>query len=52
MCGDLACAVHVRVEQATAALRPDPGTTVAERRSGLRERVQRFVAPVLGPPGG
>jgi len=52
VCGDLACAEHVRVERATAALRPDPGTTVAERRAGLRERAQRFVASVLGPPGG
>ena len=38
---------HVRVERATAALRPDPGTTVDERRAALRERAQRFVAAVL-----
>lgn len=47
VCGDLACAEHVRVERATAALRPDPGTTVDERRAALRERAQRFVAAVL-----
>ncbi len=50
VCGDLACAQHVRVERATAALRPDPGTTVDERRAGLRERAQRFVGTVLGRP--
>lgn len=50
MCGDLACAQHVRVERATVALRPDPGTTVDERRAGLRERAQRFVASVLDQP--
>lgn len=50
VCGDLACARHVRVERASAALRPDPGTTVDERRAGLRERAQRFVASVLDQP--
>jgi hypothetical protein len=52
VCGDLACAEHVRVERATAALRPDPGTTVDERRAALRERAQRFVAAVLGRADG
>ncbi len=51
VCSDLACAEHVRVERATAALRPDPGTTVAERRAGLRERARRFVDAVLGTTG-
>jgi FBP C-terminal treble-clef zinc-finger len=50
VCGDLACARHVRVERATAALRPDPGTTVDERRAGLRERARRFVTSVLDQP--
>ncbi len=50
VCGDLACAQHVRVERATAALRPDPGTTVDERRAGLRERARRFVTAVLDQP--
>lgn len=49
VCGDLACAEHVRVERATAALRPDPGTTVDERRAGLRGRARRFLASVLEP---
>jgi hypothetical protein len=48
VCGDLACAQHVRVERATAALRPTPGTDVEERRAGLRERAQEFVRAVLG----
>jgi hypothetical protein len=48
VCGDLACARHVRVERATAALRPTPGTTVEERRAGLRERAGEFVRAVLG----
>ncbi|MFC4945897.1 FBP domain-containing protein [Pseudonocardia sp. GCM10023141] len=47
VCGDLRCAEHVRVEKATAALRPTPGTTVDERRSGLRERAQEFARAVL-----
>lgn len=47
VCGDLACAQHVRVEKATAALRPTPGTSVEERRAGLRERAQEFVRAVL-----
>jgi FBP C-terminal treble-clef zinc-finger len=47
VCGDLACARHVRVEKATAALRPTPGTDVEERRAGLRERAQEFVRTVL-----
>lgn len=48
VCGDLLCAQHVRVEKATAALRPTPGTGVEERRAGLRERAQEFVRAVLG----
>ncbi|ANY10093.1 FBP domain-containing protein [Pseudonocardia sp. HH130630-07] len=48
ICADLACAEHVRVEKATAALKPTPGTTVDERRAGLRERATEFVAAVLG----
>lgn len=48
VCGDLRCAQHVRVEKATAALRPTPGTTVDERRAGLRERARQFVDAVLG----
>ena len=48
VCGDLACARHIRVEKATAALRPTPGTDVEERRAGLRERAQEFVRAVLG----
>ncbi|MCW0215443.1 MAG: FBP domain-containing protein [Pseudonocardia sp.] len=48
VCGDLACAQHVRVEKATAALRPTPGTTVEERRAGLRERARDFAKAVLG----
>jgi hypothetical protein len=48
VCSDLACALHIRVERATSALRPDPGTTLDDRRTGLRERAQRFVASVLG----
>lgn len=51
-CGDLACAQHVRVERAGAGLRPDPGTTVDERRAGLRERAQQFVGTVLDRPAG
>jgi hypothetical protein len=47
VCGDLACAQHVRVEKASAALRPTPGTTVEERRAGLRERAGDFVRSVL-----
>ncbi|MBW0114684.1 FBP domain-containing protein [Pseudonocardia abyssalis] len=47
VCGDLRCAQHVRVEKATAALRPTPGTSVEERREGLRERARRFVDAVL-----
>nr|WP_222131521.1 FBP domain-containing protein [Pseudonocardia sp. C8] len=46
ICADLACAEHVRVETATAALRPAPGTTVDERRAGLRERAAEFLAAV------
>ncbi|MFG1634445.1 FBP domain-containing protein [Pseudonocardia alni] len=46
ICADLACAEHVRVETATAALKPAPGTTVDERRAGLRERAAEFVAAV------
>lgn len=48
VCGDLACARHVRVEKATAALRPTPGTDVEQRRAGLRERAQEFAKAVLG----
>ncbi len=48
ICADLACAEHVRVETATAALKPTPGTTVDERRAGLRERAVEFVAAVTG----
>jgi hypothetical protein len=48
VCSDLRCAQHVRVERATAALRPTPGTDVEERRAGLRERAQQFVQAVLG----
>ncbi len=48
ICADLACAEHVRVEAATAALRPTPGTTVDERRAGLRERAAEFVSAVTG----
>lgn len=48
VCGDLLCAQHVRVEKATAALRPTPGTDVEERRAGLRERALEFAAAVLG----
>jgi treble-clef zinc-finger protein len=47
VCGDLACAQHIRVEKATVALRPTPGTSVEERRAGLRERAQEFVRAVL-----
>lgn len=47
VCGDLACAQHVRVEKATAALRPEPGLTVDERRAGLRTRALEFVRSVL-----
>jgi hypothetical protein len=47
VCGDLACARHVRVEKATAALRPTPGTDVEERRAGLRKRAREFVRAVL-----
>ncbi|ALE72242.1 hypothetical protein AD006_09770 [Pseudonocardia sp. EC080610-09] len=46
ICTDLACAEHVRVETATAVLKPTPGTTVDERRAGLRERAVEFVAAV------
>ena len=49
VCADLACAAHVRVEKATAALRPAPGLSVDERRAGLRERASAFVAEVLAP---
>ncbi|MDN5917083.1 MAG: FBP domain-containing protein [Pseudonocardia sp.] len=52
VCADLACARHVRVEKATVALRPVPGTDVAQRRAGLRERALAFVATVTGPPVG
>jgi hypothetical protein len=48
VCGDLACAEHVRVEKATAALKPTPGTDVEQRRAGLRERAREFVDAVLG----
>jgi hypothetical protein len=48
-CGDLACARYVRVEKATAALRPDPGLGVDERRAGLRARVAAFAGTVLDP---
>ncbi|GAA4545875.1 FBP domain-containing protein [Pseudonocardia xishanensis] len=48
VCADLACADHVRVEKATAALRPAPGLSVDERRAGLRERAAAFAAEVLG----
>ncbi|SFN90481.1 FBP C-terminal treble-clef zinc-finger [Pseudonocardia ammonioxydans] len=48
ICADLACAEHVRQEHATAALRPTPGTTVDERRTGLQERAAEFVATVTG----
>ena len=48
-CGDLACARYVRVERATAALRPDPGIGVDERRAGLRARVAAFAETVLDP---
>ncbi|MEQ3550624.1 FBP domain-containing protein [Pseudonocardia nematodicida] len=48
ICADLACAQHVRVETATAALKPTPGTTVDERRAGLRERAVEFVGAVTG----
>lgn len=48
VCADLACSQHVRVETATAALRPAPGTTVDERRAGLRERAAEFAAAVTG----
>jgi hypothetical protein len=47
VCGDLACAKHVRVEKATAALRPTPGTDVEERRAGLLKRAREFVRAVL-----
>jgi hypothetical protein len=47
VCGDLACARHVRIEKATAALRPTPGTDVEQRRAGLRERAREFVRSVL-----
>ncbi|WP_018331456.1 FBP domain-containing protein [Actinomycetospora chiangmaiensis] len=43
VCADLACARHVRVDRPTAALRPDPGLTVDERRRGLRERAREFL---------
>ncbi|MFP5019874.1 FBP domain-containing protein [Pseudonocardia phyllosphaerae] len=46
ICADLSCAEHVRVEKATAALKPAPGMTVDERRAGLRERAAEFVAAV------
>lgn len=52
VCGDLACAQHIRVERAGAALRPDPGTTVDERRAGLRERAGQFVGTVLDRTAG
>jgi hypothetical protein len=48
VCRDLACARHVRVVKATAALRPTPGTDVEQRRAGLRERAQEFAKAVLG----
>ena len=51
VCGDLRCAQHVRVERATATLRPTPGTTVDERRAGLRERAAEFVRAVLDGSG-
>lgn len=47
VCADLACAEHVRVERATAALRPAPGLSVDERRAGLRDRAAAFAAEVL-----
>ncbi|GAA2890134.1 FBP domain-containing protein [Pseudonocardia halophobica] len=46
VCADLGCRHHVRVEKATAALRPAPGLTVDERRAGLRERASAFVEEV------
>ncbi|MFR9803120.1 FBP domain-containing protein [Pseudonocardia sp. RS010] len=47
VCADLDCRHHVRVEKATAALRPAPGLTVDERRAGLRERAAAFVGEVV-----
>jgi hypothetical protein len=47
VCADLGCRHHVRVEKATAALRPAPGLTVDERRAGLRERAAAFVEDVV-----
>ncbi len=49
VCADLACAEHVRIEKATATLRPAPGLTVDERRAGLRIRAQAFAAEVVDP---
>ncbi|WP_432493961.1 FBP domain-containing protein [Kineococcus gypseus] len=47
-CADLACARCVEVQRATAALRPDPGRTVEERRADLARRAGAFVDAVLG----
>jgi len=48
MCADLACSRRVRTEIPPWLRERDPAEVVAERAAELRERVQGFVAAVLG----
>ncbi len=48
MCADLGCSRRVRTEIPPWLRERDPAEVVAERAADLRERVQGFVAAVLG----
>jgi hypothetical protein len=47
VCSDLACADNVRVLRPTPTLKPDPGLSIPERESALRERAAAFAQKVL-----
>jgi hypothetical protein len=47
VCSDLACADNVRVLRPTPTLKPDPGLTIPERETALRERAAAFAEKVL-----
>ncbi|MCT1478967.1 FBP domain-containing protein [Microbacterium sp. p3-SID336] len=50
LCADLDCHTRVNALRPTSPLEPEAEELVAERRAGLRERAQAFVADVLEMP--